>query len=140
MTESSFVRYNSDDMNKGVYMHIAYADNAKGTQGFTTDSNIGVSKEFFGFGSSFSKEDSQNPDDYSWYSTTDYSSDHADAKPEGTDGGRVEPKPNVGKKRIPKWAQYVVVFMVTGAIGLSFAGLATGVVLWFVFDWINGDF
>lgn len=135
MAENNYAKPNE---NVQGYTHIAYADSPDGTQGFTT-TNHGVGKRFVGYMWDNSSEDSQNPSDYTWADLTN--SPHDEPGPAGEEGVRVplEPKPNLGKKRIPKWAQWVIVIMVTGAIGFSFAGIAAGVVLWFVFDWINGD-
>ena len=118
------------------YTHIAYATSADGTQGFTTSSN-GAGKGFVGCMMNNSSEDSQNPSDYTWSKLVN--SPHDEPGPAGEEGVPVEPKPNIGKKRIPKWLQWVIAIMVTGTIGFNFAGLAVGVVLWLMFDWINGD-
>lgn len=118
-----------------LYTHIAYATSADGTQGFSITDAEG--KNYFGYYTDYMAEDSQNPSDYTWENLT--LSPHDEPGPAGEEGVPVEPKPNIGNKRIPKWLQWVVVIMVTGAIGFNFAGLAIGVVLWFLFDWINGD-
>lgn len=130
--------YENQDKKLQGYTHVAFADSPDGAQGFTTGSNY-TDKRFVGFLVDNSSEDSQNPSDYTWADLAN--SPHDEPGPAGEEGVRVplEPKPNLGKKRIPKWAQWVIVIMVTGAIGFSFAGIAAGVVLWFVFDWINGD-
>lgn len=131
------------------YSHIAYATSADGTQGFSTTSAKG--KTYFGYYTDYSAEDSNIASSYTW--TPIEGEEDADTKgikgPAGKQGNEkeapkkrsipTEPQPNIGKKLIPKWVQWAIVIMVTGSIGLNFAGLATGVVLWFVFDWINGD-
>lgn len=128
--------YAKSDENVQGYTHIAFADSSDGTQGFTTSSNSD-GKGFVGCMMNNSAEDSHDPSDYTWSKLVNSPRDepgHA-----GEEGVPVEPKPNIGNKRIPKWLQWVVVIMVTGSIGFNFAGLAIGVVLWFLFDWINGD-
>lgn len=133
MAENNYAK--SDKKVQG-YTHIAFADSPDGTQGFTTSSN-GAGKRFVGYVMNNSAEDSQNPSDYTWANLAN--SPHDEPGPAGEEGVPVEPQPNLGNKRIPKWVQWVIAIMVTGAIGFSFAGIAAGVVLWFVFDWINGD-
>lgn len=140
--------YAKSDENVQGYTHIAFADSSDGTQGFTTSSN-GAGKGFVGCMMNNSAEDSHNPSDYTWSKLVNSPRDEPGPAGEegvpvepghaGEEGVPAEPKPNIGNKRIPKWLQWVVVIMVTGSIGFNFAGLAIGVALWFVFDWINGD-
>ena len=128
------------------YTHIAYATSADGTQGFSITDAEG--KTYIGQYTDYVAEDSNAASSYSWAPMT-VERDTGIRGQAGKQGNEQEvPKklvtptehqPNIGNKRIPKWLQWVVVIMVTGSIGFNFAGLAIGVVLWFLFDWINGD-
>ena len=128
------------------YTHIAYATNADGTQGFSITDAEG--KNYFGYYTDYMAEDSNVASSYNWAPIKEEEGTGIRG-PAGKQGNEqeapkqrsipTEPQPSIGKKLIPKWLQWVVVIMVTGSIGFNFAGLAIGVVLWFLFDWINGD-
>lgn len=117
------------------YSHIAYATSADGSSGFSITDSEG--KTYLGYYADYMAEDSNVASSYTWTPIViEQEQEHKESKQRSIP---TEPQPNIGKKIIPKWLQWAIVIMVTGSIGFNFAGLAIGVVLWFVFDWINGD-
>ena len=124
------------------YTHIAYATNADGTQGFSITDAKG--KTYFGYYTDYMAEDSNVASSYTWApieGIEDIGIKGLAGKQGIEQESQVEQEQQAPKKQvIPTWAQYTIIILITGFLHLGFlTSLAIGVVLWLVFDLINGD-